>query len=165
MNCAVTPEQLKTLLRYDLETGFFTWRASKGRAAAGSIAGSPDKNQHILITIDGKRYAAHRLAWLYVTGKWPAGEIDHREGRSNRWGNLRDVDHNINMQNLRAPMRRKNRSTPHLGVRRADNARNPWQATIRVDGKFRSLGSYATPEQAHAAYIDAKRQLHPGNTL
>lgn len=157
--------RLRELLHYDPQTGVFTWRVSKGRARQGSAAGSPDKNLHVLITIDGVRYAAHRLAWLYVHGVWPVSEIDHRIGRSNAIANLREASHSLNMQNLRAPMRRKNRSAPYLGVRRADTKSDRWQATISVGGKFRHLGTFDTPTAAHAAYLAAKRQLHEGNTL
>lgn len=35
-----------------------------------------------------------------------------------------------------------------------------WQAGIRVDGKLMYLGTYNTPEEAHAAYCEAAKKYH-----
>ncbi|MFW4291481.1 HNH endonuclease [Salmonella enterica subsp. enterica serovar Paratyphi C] len=45
---------------------------------------------YIRIYINKKWYLAHRLAWLYVTGKWPINVIDHinRNKADNRFINL-----------------------------------------------------------------------------
>ncbi|HHK4055192.1 TPA: hypothetical protein ACQSSJ_005219, partial [Pseudomonas aeruginosa] len=76
MSETLTQERLKELLRYDTETGEFTWLARKGsRALVGSKAGSNDGQGYIRIAIDGRRYRAHRLAWLYCYGKWPAAQV------------------------------------------------------------------------------------------
>lgn len=44
-------------------------------------------------------------------------------------------------------------------------SRGRWRAVIRVDGTQLNCGSFDTEEQAHAAYLEAKRRHHPGNTL
>ena len=170
MKTGITAERLRELLSYDPETGAFTWlvkRPGRWNKSPGTAAGSFDTKGYLLITLDSQRFSAHRLAFLYMTGEWPKKCIDHIDGDSanNRFKNLRDVDQSTNMQNLQASKALTNRSTPFLGVRRADSIKNPWAATIKVCGKFKHLGVFKTPELAHAAYLSAKRIYHPGNTL
>ena len=99
----LTQARLKELLHYDPETGAFTWRVDRtnGRRA-GDLAGST-REGHITIGVEGTQYYAHRLAVLYMTGKWPkAGmHVDHinRQKADNRWCNLRVVSHSKNMRN------------------------------------------------------------------
>lgn len=94
---------LKEILSYDEETGVFAWAKSRGNqyTRKGMIAGSIDSSGHRQIEINGKAYAAHRLAWFYVNGNWPEKQIDHinRVRDDNRILNLRDVDSSANMQN------------------------------------------------------------------
>jgi len=98
-----------------------------------------------------------------MTGAWPAGEIDHRDGApgNNRWSNLRDIPHRQNIENRRRPNRQNKAGL--LGV--SSSRSGLYRARITVSGQCLLLGEFATAELAHAAYIDAKRQLHEGNTL
>lgn len=158
-------ETLKELLSYDSETGLFTWRVTmNSRAPAGKVAGS-DMYGYTQINSRGCCYAAHRLAWLYVHGVLPSGEIDHINGdkKDNRIANLRDVPHAINQQNRRQA-HRKSSGLP-LGVTLSYKARSPFKAMIQVAGKAIYLGIYGSPEQAHSAYVAAKRQMHSGCTI
>jgi len=100
----LTIEYLKSILHYDPNTGIWRWlQAPKfGRVEARDIAGSPYKNkQYWCIKIKQKKYAAHRLAWFYMTGEWPEDQIDHinRDGLDNRWNNLRPASNRENQQN------------------------------------------------------------------
>ena len=160
---SLTQERLKQVLRYIAETGDFVWiERPSNRINVGDVAGQNHPSGYISISIDGVRYLAHRLAWLYVTGSWPAVEIDHLNGKrtDNRWSNLRDVERRVNAENMRRA--RVDNSTGLLGVRQM---RDRFQANIKAGGRARNLGTYDTPEQAHAAYLAAKRKLHEGNTL
>lgn len=163
----LTQSELQSVLNYDQLTGKFVWIISSGGRYGhiGSSAGSPDRHGHLLITIKQNRYSAHRLAWLYVFGKWPEQEIDHINGVKsyNRICNLRDVSHTVNTQNLRKS--HADNKSGLLGVRPADSLRNPWAAVIQVNKKFKHIGVFKTPEEAHAEYLKAKRQLHQGNSL
>jgi hypothetical protein len=152
---------LKSYLHYDPETGHFTWLKASGGKPAGAPAGFVQKNGRHAIGLLKKTYQAHRLAWLYVHGEWPACQIDHinRDPLDNRISNLRDVDQAANMQNL-SSMRGGKLYTPLLGVTRHKSGK--WQASITVGKAYRYLGLYATADAAHAAYLEAKSRLHLG---
>ena len=95
----ITQERLKQLYRYEPDTGRFIRIYSKQRPdTIGRIAGAPHGNGYLEITIDGRTYYAHRLAWLYMTGAWPKGQIDHKNciRYDNKWENLRDCTPALN---------------------------------------------------------------------
>lgn len=153
----ITQERLRQLLDYSEETGEFQWRTNhNSRAKAGTVAGTP-QNGYIAISVDGERVGAHRLAWMYVHGKWPKHHIDHIDGnrQNNRITNLRDVPQAINMQNQRKPYRIN--TSGYMGV---SHQRGKWVAQICVEGRRKWLGTFKTPEEAHAVYVKAKEQLH-----
>ena len=158
--------RVRKYISYDQVTGEFRWLSgtSKRGRRPGAIAGAVDSQGYRRINIDRQKYAAHRLAWLLVTGDWPNGEIDHVNGirSDNRIQNLREASRITNLQNLKRANSRS--STGLLGVVRKEGGHR-FGARIRVNTKQKWLGSFATPDEAHAAYILAKRALHPGNTL
>lgn len=163
----LTAARLRELLDYDPETGIFRWRRDAGRwgrIKAGTQVGSPDASGHLRVNIGGLHYL-HRLAFLYMTGEWPSQKVDHRDGdpSNNIFDNLRDVTQRVNTENRRAPVVGKTSGLP-LGVSR-DKRDGAIRADITVGGKCISLGRHETPELAHAAYLEAKRRLHPGCTL
>ena len=158
----ITHEVLCQYLSYNKETGIFTWIVNKGKMRFGNIAGTLHPSGYIRITLLNKKYAAHRLAWFYVTGVIPNNCIDHINSisKDNRFSNLRDVTILGNMQHMTKPMR--NNKSGFLGVLRH---KNKWQAKISINGKIKHLGLFDTPYDAHIAYVQAKRIYHPTNTL
>lgn len=82
----LTQERLKELLRYDMDTGLFYWRKSSGRAKAGSVAGWEETG--VIIRVDGRKYPAHHLACLYVTGRHAVPRHLNGDRYDNRWQNL-----------------------------------------------------------------------------
>ena len=143
-------QRVKELLEYEKTTGIFVRRVrTSNRIKVGEIAGSKDKSGYVCIRVDGKTYKAHRLAWLYVHGAWPTGEIDHINNQKddNRISNLRDVSKSINQQNRKT-------------VRGYSKDGNRWKAQIRAAGKWKHLGCFATEAEAHAAYQQAKNVMH-----
>ena len=160
----LTATRLREILLYDPESGLFTYRTPRGPSKAGAVAGSKTHDGYWRITIDGREYKAHRLAWLYVHGQWPRGEVDHRLGQrtDNRIAELRDLTSTGNRQNLRGPTARS--STGFLGVSWHKRFRK-FEARIRVNGKGLFLGRFDDPEVAHHAYLEAKRLHHEGNVL
>lgn len=155
----LTQTRLRELLLYDPETGFFTSKSTIGRRTKGFVYTRTGSRGYVVIDVDGQRYAAHRLAWLYMHGTDPENYIDHIDGNrsNNRLANLRDVTHSVNMQNQR---RAKSHNKP--GLLGVGNNGSGFRARITVDGKVRNLGTYQTPELAHKAYLSAKREAHKG---
>ncbi|HVM93474.1 MAG TPA: HNH endonuclease [Terriglobales bacterium] len=161
----LTLERLKELMHYDPETGLFHRLVkTSNNANMDAPAGVLDSHGYLECSIDGKRYRLHRLAVFYMTGVWPENDVDHRNTirTDNRFENLRDVTRVVNMQNKRRPS--SNNKTGFVGVY-LHKQLGRFTAQIRANGKNTHLGMFDTPEQAHAAYLDAKRKLHEGNTL
>lgn len=162
---AVTHAQLISLFQYDPATGLFTRRIARGSRIAGEQAGTLLSDGYWQIAIDARCYAAHRLAWLYMTGKWPSEQIDHidTDKGNNRFSNLRDVTETVNKQNIRKAPRGKKHS-PLLGAH-WNSAKQNWRSAIKVNGKIEALGVFRTDAEASSAYIEAKRLLHEGCTI
>ena len=153
----LTQERLKELLSYDCETGLFTRRYSMNRHKEGSIAGAPHNKGYVQIMVDLKNYLAHRLAWLYVYGKFPDGQIDHinRIKTDNRIANLRDVDGSINQLNNGL---RKHNSSGATGVMK-DTRSNKWEAQIIFENKRYYLGRYDTVAEAKVVRETKEKEL------
>jgi hypothetical protein len=148
----LTQAEVRRLLDYDPETGVFTWLVSAGRVRAGGAAGSMNRGYRE-IRIDRRNYAAHRLAWLYMTGERPSHEIDHINGDpgDNRIINLRPATSSQNKANAR---KRSRNTSGWKGV--SWHARDrKWRAMIGVAGRQQHLGYFDCPAEAHAAYVRA----------
>lgn len=157
-------EQLRELVHYDPATGAFT----RYRAGPGRIGGHGGLNSkgYMRMSLLHRLYACHRLAWLYVYGEWPNGHLDHINGvrSDNRIENLRVASMRLNAENQRQAMPTNKLGV--LGVRRTTaKTVSRYAADICTNGKSRRIGTFGTPEEAHAAYVAAKRQLHEGCTL
>jgi hypothetical protein len=156
----LTRERLMELLSYDPKTGVFRWRASPTNRAniipAGSIAGHSHKRGYVRILIDGRSHAAHRLAWLYVYGAYPADQIDHRDGvrRNNAIANLRDASNQQNQWNV-GPKR-----TSQTGIKGVWPKAGKYIARIQNGQRQQHLGYFETPEEAREAYTKAAAELH-----
>lgn len=160
----LTADRLRTLLHYDPATGYFTRLVSiAANAMAGTMPGTTH-NGYVTIAVDGKRYRAHRLAWLYVHGEWPAHQIDHINGvrDDNRIANLRDVPSATNSENHREA--RSGSGSGLLGAYWCAD-KGCYKACIRVAGKLKFLKNCETADEAHAIYLEAKRKLHAGCTI
>lgn len=167
----LTQEYLRERLNYDPETGTFTWlsrRIKKLYAShykiwntryAGTSAGSAGHvNRYLEIKIDYRTYKAHRLAFLYMTGKLPPANmsVDHRDGNglNNRWTNLRLATCSQNCGNARIP---KNNTSGFKGVSYV-KATCLYHAYITVNRRRTNLGFFNTPEEAAMAYKMASQK-------
>jgi len=160
-------ERLREVLDYDPETGRFTWLVDRPqRVKAGDLAGYIDKSRgdgYYRIGIDRQWYQASRLAFLWMTGEWPQGEVDHKNAntKDDSWSNLRDATRPQNQHNRGV---RKDSSTGFKGVRFQRSAHGNrcgyYVAQIRVNGKRVYIGSFKTAEEAAAAYATAAIEHH-----
>lgn len=150
----ITFSRLVELLEYSKETGVFTWKVDRGNnKCKGTVAGTLGKTREGVfrrqIMIDGVSYYSSRLAWLYVTGKMPECEIDHknRDPSDDRWSNLRHASRSQNNHNRRA-FKRKRDLPP--GVYQLENGR--FFSTRMIEGKRKYLGRFDTTLEAYNAY-------------
>lgn len=141
----ITQERLKQNLFYDKHTGIFTWKIRKSGVTFGNNAGYISDG-YMLIRIDDVYYRAHRLAFLYVFGRWPKEEIDHvnHVRDNNMISNLREVSHAENQKNRSM---HKNNSSGVTGVS-WHKKRNAWQSLICYEGKKIHLGLFENFQEA-----------------
>ena len=160
----VTHEILCEMFAYDKETGVLTRLTDiRYNAKKGMTITHVDKTTgYVSFNIKGRLYYAHRVAWFYVTKEWP-DKVDHINGvrNDNRWCNLRNGSHAQNHQNIKAA--RSHNQSGFLGAHKAKDGR--FTSEIILNGVRMYLGTFATPEEANAAYLCAKRKLHEFNTL
>jgi hypothetical protein len=145
---SITHSELVQLFVYDNESGALYWRHS-GRKAGTNYHG------YLKVCVHGKRYYAHRIVWNLVTGRWPDKSIDHADlNRSNnKFGNLREVSHSLNMRNCRV------RSHNKCGLKGSSPKGNKFRAQISIDGRTKFIGTFNSPEEAHAAYLATAKRM------
>lgn len=146
--------QLLALVKYQPRTGKFI-RTMPGRhCATGDVLGSLDKsNGYVRVTIEGKKYWAHRLAWFYTLGAWPEKQIDHKDTNraNNKWSNLRIATQTQNNGNCVLP---KTNTSGFKGVS-FDTRRKCFVAQIGHQGKNHYLGRFIKAEDAALKYDKA----------
>ncbi len=126
----------------------------------GAVAGNLLRNGYLRLCLNKKEYYLHRLAWFYSHGHVPPDHVDHINGvrDDNRLINLRLANPGENQQNLYSPL--SHNTSGYLGVS-FDKRVRKWYSRIVVEGSQSYLGSFSTPEEAHQAYLKAKRKMHP----
>jgi len=151
----LTADKLRQLLHYDPETGVFTRLTKWGSRNIGDVPGCLTPQGYWYIGVNSNVYPAHRLAWLYVNGCWPNGDIDHidRNRCNNRISNLRDVTRSTNLHNSPA----QNPKSGHKGVYRTKEGN--WQVQIKVEYEIHRLGTYENLDDAVAARKFAEQIL------
>lgn len=159
----ISCETVRKRFSYDPDTGVLQYLISPcSRVKVGDKAGSPDKHGYLTIRILDKSYKAHRIAWLHFYGAWPLKDLDHINGvkNDNRIVNLREVDMSTNLEN-----QRRAHSKNILGLLGVSPKRKKYEARICIRGKVKRLGIFNTAEEAHEAYVTAKRKLHQACTI
>lgn len=150
----LTQERLKELLSYDEETGSFVWLKTNHK---GKVAGCTEKDGYRVIAVDRRQYFAHRLAWLYVHGRFPVDGIDHinRIRNDNRIANLREATPYENAQNV--GMHPRN-STGYKGVV-WHKSYGKFMARTTIKGKRVTVGFFDDAKVAHEAICAAKEAM------
>lgn len=148
MRDPLTLERVSEVLDYDPETGSITRRKCHQSKFVGCEAGHAHIKGYRQVRVLGHTVMAHRLAWLFVYGKFPAEQIDHIDGNrsNNAIANLREAAPFQNQRNRRAK-----------GCYRVPKS-SKYVAAIKVDGKSIHLGTFENAEQARAAYAAASKK-------
>ena len=138
----ISQAELKKELHYDPHVGVFTWKRS-GKffdKEAGGIAVMHSGIEYIRIRVSGVLYYAHRLAFLYMTGDIPGGQIDHINGKGidNRWRNLREASDLENQRNRKMP---KSNTSGIQGVS-WNKRRSAWRVQISINRKCKEIGVF-----------------------
>ena len=164
-NQSITHERLLELLNYNPDTGVFVRRISTGYRGchrAGEVAGWLDPSVgYFRVSLDKQFYWCQRLAWFYVHGVWPDGDVDHIDGnrQNNSIKNLRSVSRTMNLQNSMTVSARCKSGARGVIF---DADRNKYRVSISVANKNVHVGRFDSIESAKAAYREAKARLHPG---
>ena len=169
----ITHEELVARFLYNPETGDLIRRVAlpggtgKGRGSPeGFRLATKNGNGYLRVNLDGKKYYVHRLAWFYVHGVLPNGQIDHINGdrSDNRIANLREATNKQNQENRRG--RPGHNTTGFLGVSNySRHGGKRFVAQICSNYRHIYIGTYDTPEEAYQAYLAKKTEIHQRQTL
>jgi hypothetical protein len=152
-------EEARRLFFYHAETGLILrrcyWMGKNVGEEAGAERTDSDGMTYRSLSIKHTPFMSHRVAWLLHYGRWPAMQIDHKDGNglNNRIDNLREVTNQQNAMNLK----KRNPKSGHTGVR-WHKAGKMWQARIHIDGKEIGLGLYRDINDAVAARKSAEKK-------
>lgn len=151
--------EIRRLLSYNPVSGLFRWNFTRSRTLAGTIAGTKKKGGWINISVNKKTHQAHRLAFVMMTGAFPAFEVDHKDCNpaNNKWNNLRPATSAQNNWNSRI---RKDNSTGVKGVSFIKRF-NKYRATLKANGKL-VFSRYCDTITEAASAVSKARSLHHG---
>lgn len=160
----ITQELLHSMFSYDPITGSLLFKTHLAGTRKRQVAGYGQNKGYLSVSIQNKKYLLHRLVWMFHHGSFPKKQLDHINGikRDNRIENLREATDSENQQNQKKPP--AHNTSGFLGVTKYKR-NGKWVAGIKLNGKRINLGYFDTPEAAHAAYLQKKKELHPFQTL
>jgi hypothetical protein len=153
----LTQHRLKELLHYDPKTG--EWRRLHSHQRPDCTGRSPgyvNKRGRHMIAVGGREYQSHRLAFLYMTGEWPKGGVDHKDGigHNNAWSNLRLANQSQNIANSKL----SDANTSGFKGVHWGKSKKKWIAQITINGKCKCLGRFKDLDAARLAYEVAARE-------
>ncbi len=144
-------------LNYNPQTGEWNWiKKTPRRERVGRCDKFYGRRHRRVVTFQNTVYFSHRLAWFYMTGRWPKEQIDHRDSNSdnNSWTNLREATNRQNSWNRQKSLRAQ---SIFKGVHWHKRDRR-WEARITINGKTRYLGTFKTAKKAREAYITVAKK-------
>lgn len=147
----ITAERLRQLLRYDPDTGSWTWLVSPSRnIKVGDLAGTTKQDGYRQLRVGGEGYLSARLAVLYMTGQYPVKQVDHANQIrwDDRWANLREATPSDNNSNRRL---QGNNTSGYRGVS-WDGISGKWDVRVnRIHiGFFDDIEEAVTVRDIHA---------------
>ena len=147
-NEQLTQKELKKVLYYNADTGvFIRIKRTSNSVKIGDASGYLDKsNGYIKINVMGKQYFSHRLACLYMKGRWPKCQMDHIDHvrDNNRWLNLRESS---NQENCKNRTLQSNNTSGVCGVTWFERDKK-WKAQIKCGIKNINLGHFTDKFEA-----------------
>ncbi len=162
----ITQKRLKEVIHYNPGTGVFTWRIqANSTTVAGKRAGTiwrskgrKKQQQYRQISVDGKIYREHQLAFLYMKGSFPGKHVDHKnlDSLDNRWLNLRAATNGQNLANTEVWASNTSGAKGVSWVK----AKRKWRASINWEKRYLFLGYFDNLEEAARAYRDKADELH-----
>ena len=155
----LSQDRLKELLEYDANTGDFVWlKITSRRVKVGDKACKSSNRGYFYISIDKKRYGAHRLAWFYEYGSFPKHNIDHIDGNpsNNKISNLREANQSQNGMNKKLH-KNKNSGIKGVGWHKASKK---WRARITINRIQHNLGLFDDKELAELVVMEARFIYH-----
>ena len=153
----ITQERVRELFDYR-EDGALVWKVKKARHInIGDVAGHATERGYVEVRFDRRPCLAHRIVFLWHHG-WLPVQVDHRDANkaNNRIDNLRPATQPQNEWNKAAPA---SNTSGFKGVHWHAPSQT-WHARISVERTRRHLGAFASPEDAHAAYVEAALKYH-----
>ena len=153
----ITQALLHEMLDYNKDSGVFVWKVrSAQKIRVGDIAGTVNAKGYVGIKLFGKRYLAHRLAWMYINGEFPDSFIDHANTvrTDNRIDNLRLSTHQENKRNGKLY---KNNTSGFRGVAFKQSA---WVGSLEVGDRRVYVGRFKTAAEASAAVEKQAEKIH-----
>lgn len=141
---------------FDYSNGCFYRKIKTSNFAKLGKVGHINNHGYEIISVCGRQYLAHRLAWFYVYGVMPS-MIDHIDGdrANNKIENLRVCDCSTNAMNSGVKTRNK------LGVKGVFASKNgKYVAQICLNYKRIHLGTFQTIDEASDAYVVASKLYH-----
>lgn len=154
----LTQAKLQELVTYEPDTGLFYWRQWKSGRRMDKPLGSKTGAGYLVTTIDYKQYSLHRLAFLYMEGKFPEGQVDHIDNNKlkNKWSNLR---HATMFENAQNKLLSTSNTSGFKGVC-WDECNNRWKASINYQGKPKHIGMFRNKEDAIEAVRAFRTEVH-----
>lgn len=153
-------QNLKEL--FDYKDGNLYWKVNRHRVKCGDIAGTLNRKygnttDYWQICLNGKKYKAHTLIWIYHYGEIPK-MIDHidRNGLNNKIENLRIATPSQNSFN------QKIRPGSKSGVKGVswNKKLQKWKVEIRAFNKPVYLGVYSDKQEAINVANNGRLKLH-----
>ena len=146
---------LKELINYDPDTGKFS--RMQFLPLSDDDKDRCNKEGHLFIYIEGTYYSARRIAWLYMTGEFPTGNIYSKSVDKGdfRWCNL--------TVNIKETVRKPPKTSPHnksgtTGIH-YDAKKDRWIAAICRNGVNKYIGTFKDKDDAIAARMSAEEEL------
>jgi hypothetical protein len=110
-----------------------------------------------IVTINTKPYLYHRVVYFIHNQEWDI----HNSCQDNSIDHIDRSPLNNSIENLRVVTQQQNQWNRDVKGYYFHKATGKYMARINVNGKDKYLGRFVNEEDAHQAYLEAKKIYHP----